>query len=65
MATESKQVIDSENSVDQLSQWAVRTRAVDQIFRSRLHLEEQQRFPYDKTLSRDLILRLIDLIKDV
>ena len=65
MAIESKQVVDRDSSVDQLSQWALRTRAVDQIFGSRLHLEEQQRFPYDKTLSRDLILRLIDLMKDV
>jgi len=65
MTLEKNQVLNREHLQNHMSQWTLRTRAVDRIFGTRLRLEEQQRVPYDKTVSRDLILRLIDLIKEI
>lgn len=65
MNVEKDQVLEREYSHKGMSQWTLRTRAVDQIFGTRLRLEGQQRIPYDNTVSRELILRLIDLIKEI
>ena len=65
MNVEKDHVLEREYSHNHMSQWTLRTRAVDQIFGTRLRLEEHQSLPYEETVSRELILRLIDLIKEI
>ena len=65
MATKKKRVYESEISADQITRRALRTRRREQVSGSGVSSNDMQRPPGDKSFSRDLILRLIDLIKDV
>jgi hypothetical protein len=62
---EKKRVYESETSANQITRRALRIRGSEQILGSGVSSDDKQRPPGEKTFSRDLILRLIDLIKDV